>query len=66
MSNQIRDHLVVFRGLVAREKVLEVYKDTYGRSPEVIHSPEESETAFWWLGYISPAEYNQPKQEKTA
>lgn len=66
MSAEEKDRLVVFRGIVPREKVLEVYEQTYGRPPEVIHSPEESQTAFWWVGRVSLEEYRQHKMEKTA
>lgn len=66
MNADEKDRFVVFSAKVSREKVLETYTQTYGRPPEVIYSPEESQTAFWWLGRVSLEEYRQHKMEKTA
>lgn len=53
------DRWVVFPAGMTKTQVLGTYEHTYGRLPEVIHSPEESDTAFWWLGYVSKAEFNE-------
>jgi len=45
-----------------RDEAAQRYRDLFGREPDRIHSPEDSATAWWWMGWISRAESMRLKQ----
>ena len=38
-------------GWLNEEQVKEIYYKKIGREPDRIHSPKESATEFWWVGW---------------
>ena len=50
-------HWVVWRKELTEENIRSRYFEMTGRGPDLIHSPEESKTPFWWTGWVSKKEY---------
>ncbi|MFA5559408.1 MAG: hypothetical protein WDA59_08180 [Methanofastidiosum sp.] len=49
----IRSGWMVFAPELTEEQVREKYHKLVGRKPDRIHSPEESGTKFWWVGWTT-------------
>ena len=62
-NSEDRDHWVVYPQSMSEEDVKADFLTFTGRKPDVIHSPEDSGTKFWFLGYISRAESYKNKQK---
>ena len=50
-------HWVVWRKELTEENIRSRYFEMTGRGPDLIHSPEESKTDWWWTGWVSKKEY---------
>ena len=44
---------VIWKKELSEEEVRRRYFEMTGREPDLIHSPEESKTPFWWTGWLS-------------
>lgn len=40
----------------SKETVRKKFVGVFGREPDKCHSPEESATDFWWLGWVTSKE----------
>jgi len=49
---------------LSEEEVRRRYFEMTGREPDLIHSPEESKTPFWWTGWVSKKEYCKYKEKE--
>ena len=50
-------HWVVWEKELTEENIRSRYFEMTGREPDLIHSPEESKTDWWWTGWVSKKEY---------
>ena len=48
---------VIWKKELSEEEVRRRYFEMTGREPDLIHSPEESKTPFWWTGWVNKKEY---------
>ena len=49
---------------MSEEEVRRRYFEMTGREPDLIHSPEESATDWWWTGWVSKEEYYAFKEKE--
>jgi len=63
-NSEDKDHWVIYPQAMSEEEVKADFRTFTGREPDVMHSPEESGTNFWFLGYVSLAESIRNKQRK--
>lgn len=49
---------------MSEEEVRRRYFEMTGREPDLIHSPEESATDWWWTGWVSKKEYCEYKEKE--
>ena len=50
-------HWVVWKKELTEDEVRRRYFEMTGREPDLIHSPGESKTDWWWTGWVSKKEY---------
>ena len=55
---------VIWKKELSEEEVRRRYFEMTGREPDLIHSPEESKTPFWWTGWLSKEEYYTFKEKE--
>jgi len=48
-----KDHWVVYPQTMNEAEVINDFRSFTGREPDVMHSPEDSGTKFWFVGYVS-------------
>ncbi len=55
---------VIWKKELSEEEVRRRYFEMTGREPDLIHSPEESATDWWWTGWVSKKEYCEYKEKE--
>jgi len=50
--------------LIDKKEVRRRYFEMTGREPDLIYSPEESKTPFWWTGWVSKKEYYEYERKE--
>lgn len=51
------NYWLIWPGKLTRQQVMNRYVELLGRDPDRIYSPEESQTLWWWTGWLDKDEY---------